>query len=443
MGDLTFSYKDTAGVDDTAEMAQAFASLEDHHTHLANLKEQGDYSEPASVINTPFDATHYEEVINVCNALSSEKLQYVFVVGIGGSSLGAKAVYDAVYGSLDAHLSGRRPKLIFLETVDTGTMRQVRSLLASVDTPEAIAVTLITKSGETTETLANFETLYALLAQEYNADISSRVAVVSDEESALLQDATARGFHVLSIPHVVTGRFSVFTAVGLLPLMLSGVDVRGFLRGARNMIDRCLTEEREENPAHALAALWHTHAQHGNTIHNNFIFHPQFESAGKWLRQLLAESVGKQYDTEGNEIHAGIVPLVSIGTTDLHSVAQLYLSGRHQIFTTFVTVPPLRNHVSVPEAEQAAFPDHAEGIHGKTLVEIVDAITSGTKAAYTQHELPYAELALPETSADALGAYMGMHMIAVMDLAHLFRVDAFTQPNVEDYKTETHNLLTH
>jgi glucose-6-phosphate isomerase len=180
------------------------------------------------------------------------------------------------------------------------------------------------------------------------------------------------------------------------------------------------------------------HAQNGRTISDSFFFAPQLESIGKWYRQLMAESIGKENDLQGNIVHAGITPTVSVGSTDLHSVGQLYLSGPRDKTTTFIYTTNEPAMVAVPSTLQ--FP-LVEGIENKKLRDIMKAILEGVKIAYKKQELPFMEVALETITEQSLGEFLQLKMIEIMYLGKLFNINTFDQPHVELYKVETKRIL--
>ncbi len=170
-----------------------------------------------------------------------------------------------------------------------------------------------------------------------------------------------------------------------------------------------------------------------------FLFAPCLESLGKWYRQLLAESIGKEFDRDGKVVHCGIMPTVSIGSTDLHSMGQLYLAGPNDKMTTFVSVQNHTRSVSIPK--KGVFNGLVEGIYGKTSTEIMNAILKGIKRTYQKKKIPFCEIVLDDISPKSLGEFMQFKMMEVMFLGELFNVNVFDQPNVESYKIETKRIL--
>jgi glucose-6-phosphate isomerase len=210
------------------------------------------------------------------------------------------------------------------------------------------------------------------------------------------------------------------------------------VEGASQIRTVCTNENIEENPALLSAATIFYHQKKGKNINDTFIFHPELESVGKWYRQLMGESLGKEHDLQGNVIHAGVTPTVSVGSTDLHSVGQLYLGGPRDKITTFVYTEDTTQTVRIPDTLE--FP-LVEGISGKNDSDIMKAICEGTKIAYKNQGLPFMEVILEKISEKELGAFLQFKMIEMMYLGQLLNVNAFDQPHVELYKVETKRIL--
>lgn len=408
-------------------------------TYTETLKEisllkSGSYVNHEHSIRLPTDSALLAEVQHNVERYFTTQLRYVIVIGIGGSNLGTQAIYDALRRERDGVHEGY-PQLIFLDTVSTKLFQDIERVLEiDVSYPEELVINLISKSGGTTESIANFELLYAYLQKRF-PKIKERIVVTTDYDSALWKIADNEKIGLLPIPKMVGGRFSVFTPVGLFPLALVGIDIRELLVGASDFLHSNFTAEN-----HSLRfaeAIFRVHHEGVNQI-NFFFFNPELESLGKWARQLFAESIGKERNKAGKVVHAGLTPIVSVGSTDLHSVGQLYFGGPTDKFTllTYIKSP---SHLAIPKS--GLFTTLVPGIEGKSPDEIMQAIYRGTSIAYNNHKLPYGEVALPDVSAYSLGMFLEWQMIAVMYLAELFNVDAFDQPNVEDYKKVMRDIL--
>ena len=174
-------------------------------------------------------------------------------------------------------------------------------------------------------------------------------------------------------------------------------------------------------------------------INDNFIFAPQLESVGKWYRQLMGESIGKETDLTGTTVHTGITPTVSVGSVDLHSVTQLYLGGPRDKVTTFVSTAAHDSDAKVP-ADQM-FPTLVEHLGGVSASKIMNAILQGVKKTYKSQGLPFMEIELESVSPREIGAFFQFKMIEMMYLGKLLNINTFDQPQVELYKIETKKIL--
>jgi glucose-6-phosphate isomerase len=401
---------------------------------LKEVAEMGQYLIPESSINLPTDARVVREVETMVAKKVTPALRYIFVIGIGGSNLGTKAIYDAL--NAVPH-EGR--ELVFIDTVNASLLQSAKIIISTLATAEELLLVSISKSGGTSETLANTEILIELGFTKWGNDIKERLVVITDEDSEFEGSAIARGVDVLSMPKIVGGRFSVFTAVGLFPLAALGVPIAKLLEGATEVRISCLNADMNFNPAAQSALVAYQAYQHGQIVHDTFVFDAELESLGKWYRQLLGESIGKTVAGEGDTGKVGIVPTVSIGSTDLHSVGQLYLGGPARTLTTFVY--SATDDYSFTTPTERLFEALAPTATGKTTRQILDAILSGTKVAYNNQSLPFMEITLDGINPHELGAFMQFKMIEMMYLGRLFGVDAFNQPAVELYKVETKRIL--
>ncbi len=433
-------YKDSARIDESA-LKETVQQLNEYREYLNTVLSKNDYDAPECSVNLPVDQQLIGLVKETQKKKISKKLKYMVVIGIGGSSLGTKAVYDAVYGFTDAIDCKRFPRLIFLETVDPEYLRRFKNFLEfEVSKPEEILLNIISKSGTTTETVANAEIIIEALGKKFSEEqIDERIVVTTDENSKLWNVAKLKNLTLLPIPKEVGGRYSVMSPVGLFPLAATGIDIESLCEGAATMRKNCIENELELNPALISAALLFLNAKAGKTINDNFFFAPQLESLGKWYRQLMGESIGKEKNLRDETVNAGITPTVSIGSTDLHSVGQLYLGGPLDKFTTFIWARNQEDPITLPK--KLMMPGLVENLQNSSAQGLMEAILEGTKLAYAKKELPFMEIIMPEISAFALGEYLQFKMIEMMYLGKLMDVNTFDQPNVELYKIETRKIL--
>ena len=432
-------YQDTSDIDAVA-LSAGEKELKEYISSINTVLEGGCYDDPESSINLSFDENFKKSLLERIKAEKNKGLKYVVVVGIGGSNLGTMALYRALRGRLDVFLHVGDPKMIFVDTVSPPLISQAIDFIENqVNEPEEILVNMISKSGETVETIANFEIIYSVLSKKFGNRAHDRLIFTTSKGSKLWNIAEEKKLKLLEIPQKVGGRYSVLSASGLFPLGLANFDIEGFWNGASEMAKRCLNYETYENPALVSAIITANHYNKGIIINNSFFFNPELKSVGKWYTQLVSESIGREYNLRGEKVNIGITPVVSIGSTDLHSMAQLYLGGRKDKLTQFIYASQKDNAPKVPT--ELFMPGLVQNIAGKSVSEIMDAIFYGIKIAYIKNGLPFSEIVMHQISESTLGQYMQLKMMETMYLARLLGVNAFDQPNVEDYKRETREIL--
>lgn len=395
---------------------------------LAGVADHTTYDDPRTFLNLPEDSVLIARMDDAIHALKTDKLKHIFLIGIGGSSLGFRALLPAVPAG--------GPQVHVIETVSGYEAQAItRAIDRDIVHAEEVAVVIASKSGTTTETAANAGYFLNVLEKKLGS-ISARVAVVTDEGSPLAAYAIEHGYQYVSISHAIGGRYSVFSSVGLLPFALAGGSTAELLAGARSAREMFLNG-REMSMAARLGAHLAAYAEGGYRTHNLFVFEPLLEDLGKWWRQLVGESLGKNTFRTGESAQVSVLPVVSVGSTDLHSVGQLYLSGAPGITTTFLSAG--EPEVAVPETGIASA--LVPGTGGVLFDQILKAIMEGTMRAYEDRGLPYLSIKMSGCSPTALGMFMQTQMIAVALAGEMLDVDAFDQPNVEDYKRITRDIL--
>lgn len=402
---------------------------------LNEIAKDSTYSYPESSIYLPSDYEIVKQILRLVKKKKTRALKYIFLCGIGGSNLGTKALYESWYLLFD-NLDGHKPKIIFVDTVNSQQMLHTLSLVAQVKRVNDFLLIGVTKSGTTTETVTNIEILTNKFSEKFGKrNVYKRMLFITDEGSILWKEGEKKKISLISIPKKVGGRFSVFSAVGLLPLELVDISSDELLARARGMREWCLHSDLNDNPAFASATIIMYHLKKGKNISNTFFFNTELESVGKWYRQLVGESLGKKVNNKGEEVYEGITPINSVGSTDLHSVAQLYLGGPKDKITTFVKMS-YNDSPTVPNPQIFSL---LKNLEEKSMEEIMDAIYEGTKRAYINEKLPFIEVII-ENLYD-VAAFMQFKMIEVMLLGYLLDENTFNQPSVELYKEETKKIL--
>lgn len=402
------------------------------------LATEKEYEDDQASVNLPVDSDALQCVLNLVKEKNRLNPRYVVVVGIGGSNLGTLAVFDAILGKKH-NLKTNERKMLFADTVDSDLIYDIVEIIEPVlKNDENIILNVVSKSGSTTETIANFEVLLHVL-EKYSSNPKELVVVTTDYHSNLWHLAQEKQYSVLEIPKKVGGRYSVFSPVGLFPLAMIGVDIARLLDGAKEMRSLCLQDDVNENPAAVAAACSYLQFKDDKNIHDLFLFSDDLESIGKWYRQLLAESVGKEHDLSNNQVFTGITPTYSIGSTDLHSVAQLYLGGPFDKVTTFVRVKDNKHAVILSDYDE--YDRLVNGIQERPMQEIMAAIYQGVKTAFVKGNRPFMEIVLPDKSEESIGQFLQFKMMETMILGGLLKINPFDQPNVESYKKETRKIL--
>ncbi|MDP3964271.1 MAG: hypothetical protein Q8Q20_01245 [bacterium] len=434
MAETTFHFDSTHSQVDAKALAISKKTLEAYIEDLRNLAAEGGYEASESSICLPADAELRRNVLELVEIHRTEALKYILVIGIGGSNLGAMAITEALRG-LSRWNNASSPEVLFADTVEPVMMESFKRLVTEkLNQPDEIAVCIISKSGGTTETAANASVIVDALHSRWPQK-ESHIIAITDEGSKLWDLAEKEDWGRISIPKTVGGRYSVLSAVGLVPLALAGFDIEQLHDGAKSMREPCL--DPEVSPALQSATVLNEQRLKGRNIHDLFVFRPQLESYGKWLRQLTGESVGKEFDLDGRSAHTGITPTVSVGSTDLHSVGQLYLGGPRDKVTTFVYADPGMT-LTLPANLVNQL---VAGLADRPIKDPLEAILDGTIEAYAKRALPFMTVRLGQLSEFVMGELMQWKMIETMLLAKLMNVNAFDQPNVEEYKQITRTLL--
>lgn len=378
--------------------------------------------------------THMPAMLPAIERAAAELRRFrdVVVVGIGGSSLGAKAIY---YALREIDPPAEQPGLHFLENIDPS---HFHALLARLH-PENTAVIAISKSGGTLETVVQFLALREWLESHRGADNARKHQwLITDPARGWLR-ALAEREHlpVLELPPAVGGRYSVLTAVGLLPLASAGVDVGALLAGAGANAARCMSDDLRENPALELAALYYLlDTRHGKRVSIMMPYADPLREFVNWYCQLWAESLGKR---GVNGEPAGTLPVRAMGSVDQHSQLQMYLESRADKMFTFLTLDHWGHDraVALPDDERGAFPYLA----GRRWSEVLDAEFRATREVITHAGHPNLSLHLPALNAHALGELIDLYQRVTVYAGLLYGVNPLDQPAVERGKQLTLQYL--
>ena len=411
---------------DTVPLQAGFIDLP--QKHLDAFRRKGDASELGRITRL--------------GARLREQCDRVVLLGIGGSYLGAKALTDALchtyHNELPVKMRMGRPRLYFEgNNVDNDSLQELLELLENTcvepDTyEERWGVIVASKSGGTLETAAAYRALRAEMTKFYGPKsewLNQLVVPITGPDGKLRELALAEGIvadDILTIPDDIGGRFSVFTAVGLLPAAVAGLDVRAMLLGAASMTKRFLEEPFDRNPVLQYAAVNHLMAtEYGKSTRVMAVWSRKLESLGFWYDQLLSESLGKH--------GKGSTPLTSVYSRDLHSRGQQHQDGARDKVINNLFVRATK-HPAVLIGMSDHNEDELNALSRKGIPDIQEAAFTGTNQAYHDAARPTADIVLPQLTEHAIGQLMQMLMLATVVEGRLAGINPYGQPGVEAYK---------
>jgi glucose-6-phosphate isomerase len=368
---------------------------------------------------------------------------HVLVLGIGGSALGTKALLNALrrpaWNEWDDEGRDFFPRLTVLENIDPTS---ISAALERID-PRRVLVNVISKSGGTAETMAQYLVVRAWLEAALGPAANRHLVFTTDPERGALRELAQRD-HVatLDVPPEIGGRFSVLSPVGLLPAALVGIDIEGLLAGARRALERANSDDLLQNPPALYAAL-HCEADLslGARIHVLMPYTDRLREFAEWYRQLWAESLGKRANREGRTVNLGPTPVAAVGATDQHSQVQLFMEGPFDKVITFVTVDDLGVDVKIPRPSEKPLPPDLEYLPGHTLSELLRAEYEATSSALAQMGRMSCTLQLPDLSATTVGEAIMFFQLATGYAGVWYGVDPFDQPGVELGKRLTYAAM--
>ena len=379
-------------------------------------------------------------------AFLRQKLDHLVVLGIGGSYMGARALFEALCDPYHNDLPPSRrsgPRIYFDgNNIDSDATTSLLSLLRLGDKAkreDRWGVIVISKSGGTLETAAAFRLFMEAIDSFYGSgSVEARelvVPVTGKTGSKLRALATAKKYpRMFPVPEGVGGRFSVFSAVGLLPAACLGIDIIELLQGAADMNERFRAAPVGSNPVlDYVGVCMQGEEKHGWVTRVLSTWGKKLEAAGLWYDQLLSESLGKQ--------ERGAPPLTIVNSRDLHSRGQQHQEGRRdKLITNVIVEQPNKPLLTLPEMPGDA--DQLNKYAGKTLGDLLSAAIQGTNKAYADDQRPTADILLPKLTPYAMGELLQMLMLATTVEGRLLGINPFGQPGVEAYKQNMNAILS-
>ncbi len=368
-----------------------------------------------------------------------KKFDNFVVLGIGGSALGPIAAFQALCHLRHNELPKSKRKAPKLYVEDNVDPERMQALLDVIDLDKTI-FNVVTKSGATSETMAQYLIIMKLLKDKYGDKAKDHmIATTSESKGNLIKIAKQEGLKTFYIPDGVGGRFSELCPVGLLPAAVVGIDIKALLDGAKYMDKVCKSKDITKNPALLTAFLEYLAMQNGKNISVMMPYADSLKYIADWYCQLWGESLGKAVDNEGNEVFVGQTPVKALGVTDQHSQVQLYREGPFDKVITIIAVDNYRTTVEISEGCKD-IPD-VSFLCGHTMNELINAERKATEYALTTANRLNYTITLPEVNAFTIGQLLYMFEMETAYAGAMLNINTFNQPGVEGGKNATYALF--
>ena len=379
-----------------------------------------------------YDKEEFERIKATAKKIKEDS-DVLLVVGIGGSYLGARAAIEflshSFYNCLDKS-QRNAPQIIFCgNSISSKYIADIKDLLKDKD----FSINIISKSGTTTEPAISFRVFKEMLIEKYGREeANKRIYATTDKARGALKSlANEEGYESFVVPDDIGGRFSVLTAVGLLPIAVAGIDIDELMAGATATREEVLKKDFEENPSLLYAAARNIFLRKGKNIEVTANYEPSLHYVSEWVKQLFGESEGKD--------NRGIFPAALDLTTDLHSMGQYIQDGARIMFETVLDIE--KSPVEILLKEEETDTDGMNYLAGKSVDFVNKSAMNGTILAHTDGDVPNLKINIPDMSAFSLGSLFYFYEFTCGVSGYILGVNPFNQPGVESYKANMFALL--
>ena len=381
---------------------------------------------------TNYDKEEFKRIKKAAKKIKKES-DVLLVIGIGGSYLGARAVIEALTSSFNNLLPARqrkRPQILYVgNNLSPNYMNELIEFVENKD----FSINVISKSGTTTEPAIAFRVFREILENKYGIDEArSRIYATTDKQKGALKTlADNEGYEEFVVPDNVGGRYSVLTAVGLLPIAVSGIDIDKLMEGARVAQARFNDSNLKYNECYQYAVARNILYNKDKHIEILVNYEPKMHYFTEWWKQLFGESEGKD--------NKGIFPTGVDNTTDLHSMGQYIQQGRRNLFETVVSIETSNSDITINPDD-----DNLDGLNylaGKTLDFVNKKAMEGTVKAHVSGDVPNIEIKMNKLDEENLGELIYFFEKACAMSGSILGVNPFNQPGVEEYKKNMFKLL--
>lgn len=378
-----------------------------------------------------YDKEEFARIKSASDKIRSNS-EVLVVIGIGGSYLGARAVIEFVKSkNYNLVCNNKDPQIFFVgNSISPTELSEVYGICKNKD----FSVNIISKSGTTTEPAIAFRIFRQLLEEKYGAQgAAERIYATTDKAKGTLRALSSReGYETFVVPDDVGGRYSVLTAVGLLPIAVAGVDIDALMKGAQDSAEKYTDCNIDNNDCYKYAAIRNILYRKGKNVEMMVSYEPDYLMMNEWFKQLYGESEGKD--------NKGIFPSSAIYSTDLHSLGQYVQEGERKLFETVVVFDKTKD-CDIVIKEDSENLDGLNFLAGKTMSYVNKKAFEGTVLAHTDGGVPNIVIEIPEMSAYELGFLIFFLEKACAISGYILSVNPFDQPGVEMYKKNMFALL--
>ena len=430
--EVTFDYSKTAGFISAEEVKNMKAGVECAKEVLTSRTGAGNDFLGWIDLPVDYDKDEFARIKKAAAKIQSDS-DVLLVIGIGGSYLGARAAIEflthSFYNVLDKG-TRKTPQIFFVgNSISSKYIKDLQDVVRDKD----FSINIISKSGTTTEPAIAFRVFKEMLIEKYGKEeANKRIYATTDKAKGALKNlANQEGYESFVVPDDVGGRFSVLTAVGLLPIAVSGADIDKLMEGAASGRKKALETPYEENPALLYASIRNILLRKGKHVEIVANYEPSLHYVSEWWKQLFGESEGKD--------QKGIFPAAVDLTTDLHSMGQFIQDGARIMFETVINVEESSEEVVLKEEEIDT--DGMNYLAGKNVDFVNKSAMNGTILAHTDGQVPNLKVNVPEQNEFYLGELFYFFECACGISGYLLGVNPFNQPGVESYKRNMFALL--
>ncbi len=376
-----------------------------------------------------YDKDEFQRIKQAAERIKKNN-EILIVIGIGGSYLGARAVVEFIKGQCYNAMAEDCAKIYFTgNSISSSSFNEILHIVKDKD----FAINVISKSGTTTEPAIAFRILRKILVEKYGRQgAAERIYVTTDKEKGTLKAfADKEGYETFVVPDDVGGRYSVLTAVGLLPIAAAGIDIDALMNGAADAREALMSTNLDENDCYKYVAIRNALYQKGKSAEMFISYEPCFTMMNEWLKQLFGESEGKE--------NKGLFPTSAIFSTDLHSLGQYIQQGERIMFETVVAFNKVKNEIAIEYDEENV--DGLNFLASKSMSFINEKAYQGTILAHNDGGVPNVVIECEDMSEKTLGYLIYFFEKACAISGYVLGINPFDQPGVESYKKNMFALL--